>query len=434
MRPADKNHSPAGLDVWWGCFNLYAAIAGFNYILAYLKTIFKFARMNKMLDRHLSSTLLEMLSQSPAVGLVGPRQVGKSSLAQHLSEEKPSILLDLQLAETRAQLADPLFFFRENADKLVILDEVQRAPELFSLLRPIIDEDRRPGRFLLLGSASPAIMRASSESLTGRIFYSELTPLSLLEIEDSGIKQEDHLIYGGYPQPLLELPQMGKKRWSLNYLQTFINRDLNELGLNTNANEFERLLYLLAHEHGSLFNASHLSKSLRITSPTVQRYVDILEQAFLIRSLRPYLANVKKRLVKSPRIYWRDSGHRHSLLGIDSYNALLLNPALGASWEGYAIEEVCRVAGEFVKPFFYRTAAGAELDLILELSPGRIIAFEFEFSSGPKLSKGTYNAIEDVRPEYTFVVVPQSQGYKVAENIEVIALRHCLQRLKDDFT
>ena len=387
-----------------------------------------------MLPRHLSSTILDMLSQSPAVGLLGPRQVGKSSLARVLAESRASILLDLQLADTRAQLADPLFFFKENADKLIILDEIQRAPELFSLLRPVIDEDRRPGRFLLLGSASPTIMRESSESLAGRIFYTELTPLSLLEIVDSGVKLEDHLVYGGYPQPLLELPQVGKRRWALNYLQTFINRDLSELGLSTNAAEFERLLYLLAHEHGSLFNASHLSKSLRITSPTVQRYVDILEQAFLIRSLRPYYANVKKRLVKSPRIYWRDSGLRHSLLGINTYNDLLLNPALGSSWEGYAIEEVCRVAGEFVKPSFYRTAAGAELDLILELSPGRIIAFEFKFSSGPKLSKGTYNAIEDVHPEYTFVVVPESQGYNVAEKIEVISLWQCLQRLKDEFT
>ena len=378
--------------------------------------------------RCLMSTVEEMLTESPAVGLVGPRQVGKSTLARSLVADRDAVFLDLQLAETRAQLAEPTLFFRANAERLVVIDEVQRMPELFSTLRPLIDEDRRPGRFLLLGSASPALMRGAAESLAGRIFYAELPPLSLPEALGAGYTLADHLVHGGYPQPLLELSDRGRRRWSNNYLTTFITRDLAELGVGTNPQEFERLLALLAHTHGGLFNASELARSLRITAPTVQRYVDLLEQAFLVRVLRPLHGNAGKRLVKRPRVYWRDSGLRHGLLGIRSYNDLLLNPALGASWEGYALEEVCRAAGEFAKPSFYRTAKGAEIDLVLELDGGRRLGFEFKFSTGPALGRGTYSAMDDTGLERLFVVTPETGGFALAETVEVVSLGKLLDK------
>ena len=294
-----------------------------------------------------------------------PRQVGKSTLASAIAKDRKAIKLDLQLAKTRAQLTEPCIFFRTHADKLVVLDEVQRMPELFSILRPLIDENRRPGRFLLLGSASPVLMRGASESLAGRIFYTELSPLSLPEVMQGSISLEEHFTCGGYPEPLLQLSEKGRRRWSSNYLNTFVLRDLAELGINASVRDFERLMSMLAYGHGGVVNASDLSRSLRITAPTVQRYIDILSGAFLIRILSPYTSNLSKRLIKSPKVYWRDSGLRHSLLGIRNYEDLLLNPAIGTSWEGYVIEELCRAAGELAKPYFYRSANGAEIDLIL---------------------------------------------------------------------
>ena len=379
------------------------------------------------IKRSLTVVVEEMLTESPAVGVIGPRQVGKSTLARALVADRDAVFLDLQLAETRAQLAEPTLFFRANAERLVVIDEVQRMPELFSTLRPLIDEDRRPGRFLLLGSASPALMRGAAESLAGRIFYAELSPLSLPEATSAGVSVAEHLVYGGYPQPLLELSDRGRRRWSGNYLTTFVTRDLAELGVGTNPAEFERLLSLLAHTHGGLFNASELARSLRISAPTVQRYVDVLERALLVRVLRPLHGNFGKRLVKSPRVYWRDSGVRHGLLGIRSYNDLLLNPALGASWEGYALEEVCRAAGEIAAPSFYRTAKGAEIDLILEYDGGRRVGFEFKFSTGPVLGRGTYAAMEDTGVERLYVVTPETGGFALAENVEVVALGEVFQ-------
>lgn len=381
----------------------------------------------RILPRDLGRLVKDLFTETPAVGLLGPRQVGKSTLAAQLAAGRDSVVLDLQLASTQAQLAEPTTFLRTNADKLVVIDEIQRMPELFSTLRPLIDEDRRPGRFLVLGSASPELIRDASESLAGRIFYAELTPLSLPEVSVANVSQEDHLVYGGYPQPLLTLSDAGRRRWAANYLTTFVTRDLTELGVGTNTREFERLLALLAHTHGGLFNASELSRSLRITAPTVQRYVDVLSQAFLVRTLQPLTGNFGKRIVRSPRVYWRDSGLRHSLLGIRSYNDLLLNPALGSAWEGYVIEELCRAVGDAARPYFYRTARGAELDLVLEFDQGWRLAFECKFSTGPKLSAGTYRAIEDVMPEQTIVVVPEERRFAIGEGVEVMGISAAIE-------
>ena len=374
------------------------------------------------LNRLSQDLVSELLAETPVVGLVGPRQVGKSTLARKIARAADAVFVDLQIESTREALADPTQYLRLNANKLVVLDEVQRMPALFSALRPIIDEDRRPGRFLLLGSASPRLMRSASESLAGRIFYHELSPLSYPEARGGGIPLVDHFVRGGYPEALLGKPGRRWRRWVSNYVMTFITRDLSELGIRADVTEFGRLASLLAHQHGGQFSASELARSLRVSSPTVQRYVDILEGAFLIRVLRPYLPNLSKRLVKRPRIYWRDSGLRHGLLDIETAEQLYRHPAVGSSWEGYAIEEICRALGEFARAYYYRTSNGAELDLVIEIGGGRRLAFEFKFNTARSLTKGTYAAIADVNPEETFVITADGPTLAIREGLTSCSL------------
>ena len=386
------------------------------------------------LPRHLASLLIQSLTESPAVGLLGPRQVGKSTLARGLAAEREATYIDLQSPANRAQFSDPTSFARAHADRLVILDEVQVVPEIFAALRPLIDEDRRNGRFLLLGSAAFRLVRAASESLAGRILYFELTPFSLPEVGGAGVEQGEHLLVGGYPQPLLQLDGPGRQRWADGYVTTFLSRDLAELGIQTNAAEFERLLFMLAHTHGGFLNASELARSLRISSPTVQRYVDILEGAFLLRVLRPYYRDFGKRVTARPRVYWRDSGLRHSLLGVRDYPSLLRNPALGSSWEGYVVEELCRRFDERRNAYFYRTSNGAELDLILELGFGRRLGFEIKFGADPKLTKGNPKAIADVEPDRTYVITSEGERYDLRPGVEVCPLRTFLAEVAGKWT
>ena len=376
----------------------------------------------KNIERSSHAVVAELLAETPVVGLIGPRQVGKSTLARGIADSTDAVFVDLQIESTREALADPTQYLRLNADKLVVFDEVQRMPSLFSALRPVIDEDRRPGRCLLLGSASPRLMRSASESLAGRIFYHELSPLSYPEVREAGIALVDHFVRGGYPDALLGTPGRRWRRWVSNYVTTFITRDLSELGISADVTEFGRLASLLAHQHGRQFSASELARSLRVTAPTVQRYVDILEGAFLVRVLRPYLPNLSKRLVKRPRVYWRDSGLRHGLLDIASADQLYRNPAVGASWEGYAIEEICRALGEFARPFYYRTANGAELDLVVEIGGERRLAFEFKFNSTQTLTKGTYAALADVEPEMAFVITPDGPPLAIRQGLHSCSL------------
>ena len=370
----------------------------------------------KKVDRRGRIEVEVLLREAPVVGLIGPRQVGKSTLAREIARERDAVFVDLQMDTVREALADPTQYLRLNAHRLVVFDEVQRMPELFSALRPIIDEDRRPGRCLLLGSASPTLMRSASESLAGRVFYYELPPLSYPEVKRAGIPLVEHFVRGGYPDALLGAGGARWRRWVNNYVATFITRDLSELGISTNVNEFGRLASLLAHQHSAQFSASELARSLRVTAPTVQRYVDILEAAFLVRVLRPLLPNLAKRLVKRPRVYWRDSGLRHGLLDITTAEQLYRHPAVGSAWEGYAIEEICRALGEFARPYYYRTSNGAELDLVIEIN-GHRYGFEFKFSAAQTLTKGTYAAIADVAPERAFVITVDGPTLAVREGL-----------------
>ena len=382
--------------------------------------------------RLLTPNLQEDLAFSPAVGLLGPRQVGKTTLARQLADSVDYQWFDLQRSSDIARLEESEQLLPQFADKLVVIDEIQLMPSLFGLLRPIIDENRKPGRFLLLGSASPALIRGASESLAGRISYRELSPISLLELAGEEIDVKQHLIVGGYPEPLLHLPASRRERWYRDFVRTYLTRDLAEIGHNVSDQAFGRLLRMLAYAQGGLFNASAFARSLTITNDTVRRYVSILEESFLVRSLQPWLPNLKKRLVKSPRLFIRDSGLVTYFLGISDYSDLLGRPEAGAIWEGYVIEEICRVIGDTAEPYFYRTNGGAELDLILDFKSYQL-AFEIKLSTAPKLSRGFYAAVEDLKPKQTFVVTPPSGPSYVGKKGEIyIGLPELLSRLGEE--
>lgn len=380
------------------------------------------------LPRAVAPSLLDDLAYTPVVGLLGPRQVGKSTLARVIAETRPSDYFDLQRPSDRQQLERAELVLPPLADRLVVVDEVQLLPELFGWLRPLIDEARRPGRFLLLGSAAPSLIRGASESLAGRIAYTELTPLSLPEVRPAGIDLPAHHLTGGYPEPLLQLPPRRRGTWFKSFLRTYVTRDLTELGAEVVPGEYERLLSMLAFAQGGLFNASELSRSLTVTHHTVHRYVDLLERSFLVRRLLPYLPSLRKRLVKSPRIYVRDTGLLHYLIGISDYRTLLGHPVAGRSWEGYVIEEVCRVVGDRARAYFYRTGGGAELDLVLDFR-SHVLAFECKLSDAPKLTKGFYQAVADVSPERTYVVTPSARRHEHAPGVEVLSLSELLSTL-----
>ncbi|WP_420461029.1 ATP-binding protein [Neolewinella sp.] len=375
----------------------------------------------QVLPRQLTSRIIDDLLYFPVVGIVGPRQVGKTTLARKIAEGQSTRLLDLQRPADYAQLEQSEFLLPDLAEKLIVIDEMQLMPELFGRLRPIVDEDRRPGRFLLLGSASPDLMRGASESLAGRVTYTELTPLSLTELSAPAAEWQKHLLLGGFPEPYLQLPAERVTPWYRAFIMTYLTRDLSELGRSVNQGEFNRLLRMLAHDHGGLFNASALSRSLTVTNDTIRRYIDILERSMLLRRLPPYLPNLRKRLIKSPRLYLRDSGMRHYLLGIQDFSTLLGHPGIGASWEGYVIEEIARNAGPDTQFSFFRTADGTEIDLVIE-SGSRLLAVECKFSDAPKLSKGFYTAQQLIQPHHSYIITPSSNRYAVNQHTTVINL------------
>jgi predicted AAA+ superfamily ATPase len=389
----------------------------------------------KMIPRRASKEILSNLTYFPIAGIIGPRQVGKTTLAKQLREQLPleSIYLDLELESDLRKLDDAETYLNLHRDKCIIIDEVQRMPSLFALLRALVDQDRRPARFIILGSASPELIRASSESLAGRIAYTELTPFSLLEISDK-YSLRAHWLAGGFPNALLAPEAKFRSTWLDNFLRTFIERDLRELGHEVSSVLLRRMLKMIAHHHGGILNQSDLSRSLGVSSPTVNRYLDLLEGSFVIQRLQPYYVNVGKRLVKSPKIYIRDSGILHNLLQIHSQEQLLGNIAVGASWEGYVIEQIRRSLPGEPELFFYRTHAKAEIDLLASLSSGKQIAFEIKLSNAPKVPKGFYQSIKDVQPAQKFVVIPEGEPYPKSEGIEVVNLPYLLNTVLPKLT
>ena len=376
------------------------------------------------IGRRLLKPIQERLGLFPAVALLGPRQVGKTSLARELAEKRPSVYLDLEAPADRARLSDASLYLSRLADRLVILDEVQRMPELFATLRGLIDIGRRQGqgngRFLLLGSASVELIRQSSESLAGRIAYLELTGLNVLEIDHQ--KQEDLWIRGGFPDSFLAESDSASSLWRENFIRTYLERDMPQLGPRIPAETLRRFWVMLAHHQGNLLNAADLGRSLGIDGKTVARYLDLLVDLLLVRRLQPLHANVSKRLVKSAKVYVRDSGVLHSLLGLDDRDALYSHPVVGGSWEGFVVETLVGLAQERTAGWFYRTATGAEMDLVLDFANGKRWAIEVKRGLAPKLGKGFHQARADLKPDQSFVVTSGGDRYPLGDDIEVISL------------
>jgi predicted AAA+ superfamily ATPase len=378
-----------------------------------------------MIPRRLLPTLNEALAEAPAVALLGPRQAGKTTLALEVAKGRPALYLDLESEGDRAKLSEPELYLPQHEDKLVILDEIQRTPGLFRSLRGLIDGGRRrgrgKGRFLVLGSASIDLLRQSSESLAGRIRYLELGPL---DAGEAGRKRLDALwLRGGFPDSLLADSDAASLRWRTDFIRTYLERDIPQLGPRIPAETLRRLWTMLAHQQGGLLNAAALARALAVDGKTVAAYLDLLVDLLLVRRLAPWHGNVRKRLVKAPKVYVRDSGLAHALLGIGEREALLAHPAAGASWEGLAIESLIASAPGATEPRFFRTSAGAEIDLLLNL-PGRRKPWAIEVKRGlaPKLERGFHLACEDVRPERRMVVYSGAERFPLAEGVETRSL------------
>jgi uncharacterized protein len=386
-----------------------------------------------MIERRLLKTLKTALSRRPAVALLGTRQVGKTTLALEIAKDIPSIYLDLENPSHLKQLSDAELFLSGQKDKLVIMDEIQRHPELFQILRGLIDQERQKGRkngqFLLLGSASMDLLRQSSESLAGRITHLELSQVDVLEIDETREAVETLWLRGGFPDSLLEGDESDSFAWREDFIRTYLERDIPVFAPKIPTETLRRFWTMLAHQQGSLFNASQLAASLEISSPSLSRYTDLMVDLLLIRRLRPYHTNIGKRLVKSPKVYVRDSGVTHALLGIMDMNSLLGHPVVGTSWEGFVIENLINILPSWVLPGFYRTSAGAEIDLILEFPGNKVWAIEIKRSLSPKVSKGFHQACKDLSPEKAFIVYAGKERYPLAPNLEVIGLRQLAEVL-----
>ena len=378
-----------------------------------------------MIQRFLFSTIQELLEQNPAVALLGPRQAGKTTLAKHIADayQHEALYLDLEKNKDLRKLDDASSFLEHNSDKLVIIDEVQTLPHLFSELRPLIDSKRTPGRFLLLGSASPTLVKGVSETLAGRIAYCELAPFNITETTPKPVAQQTLWLRGGFPPSLLAEKDTVSMKWRTAFIKSYIQSELSNLfHVDLTPVTIQNFWQMLSHYHGGIWNAHTFAGSLGVTAPTVRRYLEYMEGAFLVRRLEPWFVNAKKRLVKSPKIYLRDSGLLHALLSIDELNELYGHHVAGASWEGFVIEQVAALLPENIRPFYYRTHAGAETDLILVKGVKPVAAIEIKLSNAPVISKGFRECINDLKTKSNFVITPAGDEYML-EKIQVCSLQ-----------
>jgi len=385
-----------------------------------------------MIERRAEVEIREQLKHYPAVALLGPRQVGKSTLAKRIAASWASepVYLDLERPADLKKLSDPEVYFEANSGRLVILDEVQRAPELFAVLRGAIDRGRDTGhgtgQFLILGSASLDLLQQSSESLAGRIAYQELGGFTPEEVPEPGAGTSSTLwLRGGFPGSFLAKSDAASLDWRINFIRTYLERDVPQFGARIPATVLRRLWTMLAHSQGGQLNTTQLGASLTITDKTVKGYISLLEDLLLVRTLRPWWANVGKRLVKTPKVYIRDSGLTHALLGLGTLDDLLGHPVAGASWEGFVIENLLSCLPTLASAWFYRTAAGAEIDLVIEHGL-RLTAIEIKRSTAPSVSKGFYIACDDIGAAARFVVYPGNERFSLGKGIEAIPLREMM--------
>ena len=385
-----------------------------------------------MIQRILEKKLRHTLQRSASVALIGPRQVGKTTLALNVSEMSPSVYLDLENTLDLQKVHDIVAFHEANRNKLIILDEVQRLPEVFTALRGIIDQERRKGnktgQFLFLGSASIDLLRQSGESLAGRIAYLELFGINQLEY---GKSTNTLWLRGGFPESLLASSTINSLEWRRDFIKTYLERDIPQLGPRIPAATLDRFWTMLAHHQGSVLNAANLARNLDVSGVTIGRYLDLMADLLLIRRLQPWTFNISKRLIRSPKIYVRDSGITHALLNIADINQLLGHPVVGGSWEGFVIENLLSVAPATVQPYYYGTPGGAEIDLILEFSGAAKWAIEIKRSSSPSIQKGFYIACDDIKPEKRFIVYAGSERFELETGITAISLSDLMKELAE---
>jgi uncharacterized protein len=390
--------------------------------------------MQRYVDRRLTVDLERSITDNPVTAVIGPRQCGKSTLVRHvLANRDDTLFLDLELPSDLRKLTDPELFLREHGKKLICINEVQNKPDLFPTLRALVDMDRRSGRFVILGSASRDIIRQSGETLAGRIHYIELTPFGWSELEPFAVENswsfKIHWWRGGFPPAFLSEDEVQSAIWRKDLIQDFLSRDIPQLGMFVPAPTMMRFWKMLAHYHGGLLNATKLGQALDVSHGTVRRYLDILEQTFMVRVLRPFEINLKKRLVKSPKVYIRDSGILHSLLEIETMTDLYGHPVFGASWEGWCIEQIAGIMPLW-HPSFYRASSGEEIDLILERGQRRL-AFEIKASLSPHLSRGFPGTLETLKPWRAWIVCPMDEpGYLDRSGARVVGIRECLKDLE----
>ncbi len=379
-----------------------------------------------MLPRISIKMLQELLAQFPAVAILGPRQVGKTTLAFVHAESTPgTVYLDLEAASDRIKLSDPRAFFASHHDRLVILDEVQRAPDLFAELRGVIDARRRSGQrvghFLLLGSASGTLLHQSADSLAGRVAYLELTPFHGLEV---GADQTHRLwTRGGFPEAFLAADDAASSRWRRQFIATYLERDIPQFGLRIPAETLRRFWTMLAHVQGGILNAAKLAQSLAVSGQSLSRYLDLMVDLMLVRRLRPYASNEGKRLVRAPKVYVRDSGLVHALLGLETFDDLLGHPVVGGSFEGFVIENLLAVCPPGTEAMYYRTSAGAELDLVLDLPGNRRFAIEIKRTATATVSRGFHIAATDLAATHRFLVHSGTDSFPLPGGIEATSLR-----------
>ncbi len=382
-----------------------------------------------MFIRRIITQINESLTYFPVVSIIGPRQVGKTTLAKHIMQnfQKPCLYLDLELQSDWFKLNDAELFLSNYTDYLVVIDEVQLKKELYPLLRGLVDQKREPARFLLLGSASPELIRHSSETLAGRIAYHQLHPLDLMEVNKK-VSIFDLWLRGGFPDMVNSSNINLTQRWMDNFINTYLNRDLLQLGLKATPKVIRNLWTMMAHLNGQLLNASTIANSLGVSSPTVKRYVEFLEEAFLLKNLQPYHWNISKRLVKSPKIYITDTGILHHLLGVTDFNRLTGNPIVGSSWESFVLNQLLAILPNGIDVYFYRTHHGAEVDFVLTQGLKVIATAEAKFSNSPQLTKGNFQAFDDLNAPINYVITPSSADYLIKERVRVCSLQVFIEK------